>query len=133
MRGPPEYAYEKVECQMQGVRDYIKYIKRGSGRTAHLSAIDLRNERISKSKALDNIKKYDGKKPDNLDLFLKSIGLTEKEFNKIVKSHAVFPANVNPDKLEKGKPLHDSNFWDKSAPMERSYAVKKLNNFNFKK
>ena len=24
---PPEYAYEKVECQMQGIRDYIKYIR----------------------------------------------------------------------------------------------------------
>ena len=45
---PPEYAYEKVECQMQGIRDYIKYIKRGSGRTAHLSAIDIRNDRVGK-------------------------------------------------------------------------------------
>ena len=27
---PPEYKYEKIECYMQGVRDYIKYIKRYS-------------------------------------------------------------------------------------------------------
>ena len=25
---PPEYDYEKIECYMQGVRDYIKYLKR---------------------------------------------------------------------------------------------------------
>ena len=25
---PEEYDYEKIECMMQGVRDYIKYIKR---------------------------------------------------------------------------------------------------------
>ena len=25
---PPEYAYEKVECQMQGIRDYIKFTNR---------------------------------------------------------------------------------------------------------
>ena len=25
---PPGYEYEKIECCMQGVRDYIKYIKR---------------------------------------------------------------------------------------------------------
>ena len=35
---------------MQGIRDYIKYIKRGSGRTAHLSAIDIRNNVIGQNK-----------------------------------------------------------------------------------
>jgi N-acetyl sugar amidotransferase len=122
---PPEYAYEKVECQMQGVRDYIKYIKRGSGRTAHLSAIDLRNGRITKEQAIKNINKYDGKRPANLDLFLKSVGLTEEEFDSVVKSHAVFPSNIDPKNLEKGEPLPDSNFWDNSAPLERSYTKKK--------
>ena len=34
---PPEYNYEKIECYMQGVRDYIKYIKRGYSRPSHLS------------------------------------------------------------------------------------------------
>ena len=34
---------------MQGIRDYIKYIKRGSGRTAHLSFIDIRNDRIGQN------------------------------------------------------------------------------------
>ena len=24
---PPQYDYEKIECYMQGVRDYIKFIK----------------------------------------------------------------------------------------------------------
>ena len=38
---PPEYNYEKIECWMQGVRDYIKYLKRGYSRPSHLSAIDL--------------------------------------------------------------------------------------------
>ena len=56
---------------MQGIRDYIKYIKRGSGRTAHLSAIDLRNGRINEIKAKENIKKYDGKRPANLDFIFK--------------------------------------------------------------
>ncbi len=34
---PPEYNYEKVECYMQGVRDFIKYIKRGYTRPTHLA------------------------------------------------------------------------------------------------
>ena len=33
---------------MQGVRDYIKYLKRGYGRTAHLVSIDIRNGRIDR-------------------------------------------------------------------------------------
>ena len=43
---PPEYDYEKIECYMQGVRDYIKFIKRGYSRTTHLVSLDLRNKRI---------------------------------------------------------------------------------------
>ena len=45
---PPEYKYEKIECYMQGVRDYIKYIRGGYSRPSHLSTIDLRNKVISK-------------------------------------------------------------------------------------
>ena len=31
----PTFPYEKIECYMQGVRDYLKFIKRGYSRTAH--------------------------------------------------------------------------------------------------
>ena len=60
---PKEYNYEKIECYMQGVRDYIKYLKRGYSRPSHLMAIDLRNKRISKEKAQEIIDLYEGKKP----------------------------------------------------------------------
>ena len=123
---PPEYAYEKVECQMQGIRDYIKYIKRGSGRTANLSAIDIRNGRIGQNLAKKNIDEHDGKKPKSLDIFLKNIGINENEFNKIVKSHAVYPADINPDILEEGKELPDQKKWNKSSLMKREYSVNKL-------
>jgi N-acetyl sugar amidotransferase len=32
---PPQYSYEKIECYMQGVRDHIKYVKRGFTRPSH--------------------------------------------------------------------------------------------------
>ena len=129
---PPEYAYEKVECQMQGIRDYIKYIKRGSGRTAHLSAIDIRNNVIGQNKARHNIENYDGKKPRSLDIFLKNVGLSEDEFNKIAKSHSVYPADINPEDLEEGEELPDQKKWDKNSAMERSYTLKKLKDHGFK-
>ena len=129
---PPEYAYEKVECQMQGVRDYIKYIKRGSGRTAHLSAIDIRNNRIGQNLAKKNIDEYDGKRPKSLDLFLKNIGINEKEFNEIVRSHAVYPADINPDLLKEGAELPDQKKWDESSPMNREYSSRKLKEHGIK-
>lgn len=128
---PPEYAYEKVECQMQGIRDYIKFIKRGSGRTAHLSAIDIRNNVIGQNKARENIENYDGKKPKSLKIFLKNIGITENEFNKIVKSHSVYPADVNPEELEEGAELPDQKHWDTNSAMDRTYSEKKLKDHGF--
>ena len=77
---PPGYSYEKIECYMQGVRDYIKYIKRGYTRPTHLASIDIRNNRLKRNEALELMKKYEGRRPPSLDLFLDFIGLTEVEF-----------------------------------------------------
>ena len=47
---PEQYNYEKIECIMQGSRDYIKFLKRGFGRTNHLASIDIRNGRLNRKK-----------------------------------------------------------------------------------
>jgi len=128
---PPEYAYEKVECEMQGIRDYIKFIKRGYGRTAHLTAIDIRNDRIGENKAKSLIEEYDGKRPASLDYFLSTLSITESEFNAVAKSHRVYPSEVDPETLEKGKKLADQDLWDKSSNLDRSYTKKKLEDHGF--
>jgi N-acetyl sugar amidotransferase len=112
---PPAYGYEKIECAMQGVRDYLKFIKRGFGRTAHLASLDIRNGRMSTEEARKLILNYDGKRPASLDVFLKYVGLTEDEFNEIAMSHVVAPHAHDPSRVEKGKPLHDQVDWDKTA------------------
>lgn len=121
---PPEYSYEKIECYMQGVRDYIKYLKRGYSRPSHLSAIDLRAGNISIDKARENIKLYEGKRPPSLDIFLDFIGLNEKEFYEVLKSHEISPHKFNIDKIENGKKIHDFDEWEKSGKMDRSIAKK---------
>jgi N-acetyl sugar amidotransferase len=88
---PPEYDYEKIECMMQGVRDYIKFLKRGFGRTSHLVSIDIRNNRKSRSEGEDLTLMYDGKRPKSLDLFLKIIDMNEDEFYETVKKHVIDP------------------------------------------
>ena len=108
------YWYEKVECYFQGIRDYLKYLKRGYGRTAHLVALDRRNNRVSVKEGKKIIAKYDGKRPASLNLFLKYIGISEEEFNNIALSHCVSPWKPDLKKIKKGKPLKDANMWDRT-------------------
>jgi N-acetyl sugar amidotransferase len=82
---PPEYDYEKVECKFQGMRDYCIYKKKGFGRTAHLVAIDLRNDRIEKEPAQELIDKYDGVRPSCMDEWLDYVGITEQEYEEIME------------------------------------------------
>lgn len=109
---PPEYDYEKIECSVQGIRDYLKFIKRGFGRTAHLMSIDLRNNRISAEEAKKLIEKYDGKRPASLDVFLKHLDMTEEEFMQIALKHVVSPHKHDPSKIKKGEKLWDQDTWD---------------------
>jgi hypothetical protein len=88
---PPEYDYEKIECFMQGVRDYIKYLKRGFGRTTHLVSIDIRNGRKTRAEGERLVAEYDGRRPAALDLFLDYLGLAEEEFLKLIEPHVVSP------------------------------------------
>ncbi len=88
---PPGYEYEKIECYMQGVRDYIKFLKRGFGRTAHLASIDIRGNRLTREEGLKLIKRYDGKRPAALDMFLEILGINEEQFMDIVAKNVVVP------------------------------------------
>ncbi len=88
-----EYPYEKIECHLQGVRDYIKYLKRGYGRVTQMTALDLRNQRITHQKAQELIDEYEGKKPHSLTIFLEYLGITESEFNSIIEK-TVVPPNI---------------------------------------
>jgi N-acetyl sugar amidotransferase len=119
---PPEYNYEKIECYMQGVRDYIKYIKRGYTRPTHLTSIDIRNDRMDRYHALDIIDQYEGKRPPSLDLFLDFVGLTEAEFMEVAMQHQVSPYHHDPTKITDGKKLPDFEAWSRDGKMQREEA-----------
>ncbi|MDD5593358.1 MAG: N-acetyl sugar amidotransferase [Candidatus Margulisbacteria bacterium] len=109
---PPGYSYEKVECMLTGMRDYIKFIKRGYARVSHLSSIDIRNNRLTRAEAEKLIAEYEGKRPQTLDLFLKMIDMREDEFNRIALSHAVSPYKHDFAKTATGNRLYDQDVWD---------------------
>lgn len=108
---PPEYNYEKVEDMLQGVQDYLKYIKRGYGRMSHLASIDIRNGRLTREKAMKMLDKWEGLRPASLDVLLKWLNISEKEFYDITVRHSVKPWRHNPDNIRKGKPLPDMKDW----------------------
>lgn len=105
------YPYEKIECAMQGVRDYIKYQKRGYGRVTQMTALDIRNKRMDKVEAELLIEKYEGRKPHSLEVFLEYMDMTESEFNEIVENTVVPPYKPNFQNVKLSKRTHDFDEW----------------------
>lgn len=123
---PPGYEYEKIECFLQGVRDYIKYIKRGYTRPAHLASLDIRNHRLTREEAMEIVRQYEGKRPPSLDLFLAFVGLTEEEFLQIAMSHGVSPYRHDPNSTQPGRKVHDFDEWPRYGFMPRAQAEEQL-------
>lgn len=107
---PPHYSYEKIECAMQGVRDYIKWLKRGYGRVTQMGALDLRHNRRSPEMVRELIGAYEGHRPASLDLFLGYLDMTEAEFNEAVAA-TVVPPHVPDFKAPRGGIPHDFQTW----------------------
>lgn len=116
---PPQYRYEKIECYVQGVRDYIKYIKRGYSRPTHLIALDVRNGRMSKEEGQHLVQEYEGRRPPSLDLFLDFVGLTEAEFLEIAIGHQVSPYVHDPSTTLPGARTADFDRWSRDGAMAR--------------
>jgi len=111
---PHEYNYEKIECAMQGIRDYLKYIKRGYSRVSHLTSIDIRNGRMSREDALALVQKFEGKKPASLEVFLEYVGITEEQFYDAALKNQVAPFKATKEELmnaEEGEELWDQKTW----------------------
>jgi N-acetyl sugar amidotransferase len=92
VEGMPDgiWPYEKIECSMQGVRDYIKHLKRGYSRVSQMCALDIRNGRMTTEEGKALIAN-EGKRPKSLDTFLEYVGITEAEFNEHVARTVVAP------------------------------------------
>lgn len=114
-----EYPYEKIECQMQGMRDYIKYLKRGYSRVSQMTALDLRNDRITKEHADHLVETYEGKKPPSLELFLEYLGINEAEFNLIVEKTVVPPFKPDFGANEWAPKTWDFDQWYREPPEDQ--------------
>lgn len=111
---PENYGYQKIECMLYGMRDYLLFMKKGFGRTAHLASIDIRNNRLSREQGLKLAKNYDGKRPASIDWFLETLGITQKEFMDIASKHAMPPYVFNPNEVKSGQKLWDQHLWNRT-------------------
>jgi N-acetyl sugar amidotransferase len=123
---PPGYEYEKIECAMQGVRDYIKFIKRGYSRPCHLASLDIRNHRMSRHEALELVESWEGRRPASLDLFLELVGITEEDFLEIAMGHAVSPYRHDPKGTQGDERVPDFDQWPREGAMPRRGAAQQL-------
>jgi N-acetyl sugar amidotransferase len=103
--------FAKIECWMQGTRDYIKYLKRGYGRVTQLVNFEVRNNTMTTEEAWEWIKKYDGRKPQSLDVFLGYMGMTEEEFYDTVKKFVVPPFEPDFENMPMAEKVHDIDEW----------------------
>ena len=108
---PPEYNYEKIEDMMQGVQDYLKFIKRGYGRMSHLASIDIRNGRMSRPEAMKLIQVWEGRRPASLDVLLHWLKISEDELYAIANRLRVAPWKHDPKFSKPGPELPDQKFW----------------------
>jgi hypothetical protein len=109
---PPEFPYDKIEYQLQGARDYIKFIKRGYARATHLSSVDIRNGRMTRDQAKALIEKHEGRRPQSLDFLLKILGIDEAEWRKIAVAQAIPPYVHDFSKEQDDQRLWDMDAWD---------------------
>ena len=108
---PGKYSYEKIECYMQGVRDYLKYLKRGYSRVTQMTALDIRNGRMERQEADQLVAQWEGKKPPSLKLFLEYLEMSEEEFNKNVQKLVVPPFVPDFRKIPSAEKTKDFDRW----------------------
>ena len=78
--------YKSVECKMSGVHDYAKFIKRGYGRGTDHASQDVRAGLITRDEGFELAKKHDTERPAGLDYYLKITGMSEEEFERILRT-----------------------------------------------
>lgn len=71
--------YKSIDCIMEGMHSFTRYLKRGYGRATDHVSDDIRHGRLSRMEGFELIKKYDPSRPKNMDNWLKITNLTEDE------------------------------------------------------
>ena len=131
---PPQFSYTKIECWMQGVRDYIKYIKRGYSRPSQMVAVDLRDGSLNSENAKQIIDDWECIEPFALKFLLEYLDLSSNEFYTLCTAHSISPWSFSPDQLRASAlPLHDTPNWQHYPPLSKSEKLSASQQDNYSK
>ena len=93
--------HSSIDDFFEVTHNYCKYLKFGYGRCTDHATVEIRWQRMAREEGIEMIRKYEHlKRPQNLDIFLKFAGITEKQF------------------LEYIEPLRDQSVWEKDSKGE---------------
>ncbi|MBN2881021.1 N-acetyl sugar amidotransferase [Candidatus Woesearchaeota archaeon] len=88
--------YENCDMEFIDIREHMKWLKYGYGRTTDQVNIDIRNGVITRKEGLEIVKNNDGKVDSkHIDDFCKYIGITKQEYQDVIDTF------VNTDIFEK--------------------------------
>ena len=81
-------AYKDIDCwNYSDIHDYIKYLKHGYGCVVDHCCREIRLRRMTRAEAMDMVKRYMNKPPQNASLFLKWLEITENSLHYILDQH----------------------------------------------
>jgi len=81
---------------MAGIHDYTKFIKRGFGRGTDHASQDVRIGLLTREEGFDLAKIFDAERPRALEYYLELSGMTEGEFEAVLKACRQGKANLLP-------------------------------------
>ena len=113
---PFDRTYRRIsnldDMHENGAHDYLKYIKFGYGRATDHACKDIRLGYMTREEGIEMVRKYDHVKPHDLSRWLRYVGMTEEEFDRI--------ADTFRDPRVWRKDNHGSwvkdNIWDQLVP-----------------
>lgn len=79
--------YHDVDCfNYSDVHDYIKFLKHGYGKVTDHASREIRLKRLAREQGIALVKKFQNIKPSkkSLQLFLKWVGMSEKDFYRAI-------------------------------------------------
>jgi len=100
--------YENLDNHQTGIHDYFKFLKFGFSRATDIACLHLRRGRLSRSDALNIVRRLDGKFPweylgKPLDQILKPLGISVDEFAAICDkftNRAIFKTRASGELLK---------------------------------
>jgi hypothetical protein len=78
--------WDKVDCVMEPLRYWQGWLKHGTDHRAFTLSKGIRLGHITREAALEILSKDEGRKPEHLKWYLEQLGMTEEEFEGMVKS-----------------------------------------------